>query len=166
MFDILKTVYDVPGLPSEPSGFSECPDSWANTYSTLRKFFPVAEKTFVWQCQTFKDGKVTVLGGSTFDFEIEDGFVLGAATNGKEGEFYYVTIEDVCNKDDKDSTRQAYMIHAKLDGSTILKKELDTSKEGLDIYELAESCMLVFNGDAVRIHITRKMTRSNDGLNH
>mgnify|MGYP001046042624 CR=1 FL=1 len=164
-FDIVKTVYDVSGNPPLPSGFPEGPDSWANRYSTRRKFFPVAENTFVWQCLTSKAGKLTVLGGQTIDLEVDQGFILGAATNGNAGEFYYVTIEDGQNED-KVTTRQAYMIHAKLDGSIILKKSLDTSKEGLNIWNFSESCMLVFGGDAVRIHVTRKMSKSNDGLNH
>jgi len=69
------------------------------------------------------------------------------------------------------SVRKAFMIHAKCDGSVILKKALDCSKENLNIYRWGKdngfnSCSIQFNGKCIRLHVTRFMTDSGDGLNH
>lgn len=68
--------------------------------------------------------------------------------------------------EDKVSTRQAYLIQAKEDGSIIKKKSLDTSKKGLNIWNLAESCLLNFSGSKISLHVTRRMSKADDGLNH
>jgi hypothetical protein len=69
-----------------------------------------------------------------------------------------VTIEDGSN-DDKVSTRLAYLINAKLDGTEILNNELDVTKDILNIWKYAESCMLTFDGSSkLSIHVTREMS--------
>ena len=82
-------------------------------------------------------GKITCFqkdGSTTHGVDIDQGFLLGAGVAGKPGCFYYVIFQDG-NSGDKVSPIKAYLIHAKLDGSCILKKELDCSKEKIDIYE-------------------------------
>ena len=60
--DILATVYDISGDPATPADFSDGPTSWKNRYGDRRKFFPIGQKTYVWQDKTSKGGKIT-----TFD---------------------------------------------------------------------------------------------------
>ena len=97
--------------------------------------------------------------------EITEGFKLGAGVKGKDGCFYYCFFQDG-DAGDKTSVRQAFLVHAKLDGSCVKKAELDCGEDCLNIYEWSEGCTLEFNGSCISIHVTRRMVVSPDGLNH
>ena len=147
-FQILKTVYDVQGDPPTAEDYPDGPNSWLNRYGDRRKFFKVGTNKYVWQDKTTKGGKITTFSGNeatTIDVAIDTGFILAAATNGDAGKIYYISIQDG-NNPDKVTTRIAYLIHANEDGSTILKKSLDTTSWGINIWELAESCLLTYGG--------------------
>jgi hypothetical protein len=77
---------------------------------------------------------------------IEEGHTLGAAVcSNKPNCFYYVTFENDCAGDCV-TPRKACIIHANLDGSVILKKEIDTSKKGLDLYKWEMGAVLTCDG--------------------
>ena len=169
-FDIVKTVYKAKKADAPtPADYEYGPNSWANRYGDRRKFFNLGENKVVWQDKTTKAGQITVFTDTqqkTFDFKVDEGFILASAVKGNDGTFYYVLIQDGKNED-KVTPREAYLVHAnEKDASTITRKALDTSREKLNIWELSESCLLSFNGEKVALHVTRTMAQSSDGLNH
>jgi hypothetical protein len=94
-FSIKKTIYDVSGNPPTPSDYVDGPTGWRNRYGDRRKFFAVGPTSYVWQCKTTMVGKLTTFVQTTqmtIDLDVDEGFILAAATAGRDDEIYYVTI--------------------------------------------------------------------------
>ena len=56
-----------------------------------------------------------------------------------------MTFENDCAGDSV-TPRKACIVHAKLDGTVIRQKEIDTSNEGLDLYKWEMGAVLTLNG--------------------
>jgi hypothetical protein len=150
-FDIELTIFDIDGNPPVPGDFTDGPTGWRNRYGDRRKFFPVGPTSYVWQDKSSKCGKLTTFEGTTLttvDLEVDADFVLASATAGQDGEIFYFLVQDGC-ANDKVTPRDAFLVRAKTTGEVVMKKPVDTTKEGLNIYELAESCNLTLNNESV-----------------
>jgi hypothetical protein len=147
--EICKTVYDVSGVPYRPCNFDYGPDHACNIQGDRRRFFCIGGCSYAWQCQATGHGKISCFEATkstTCGMPIEEGHTLGAAVcSNKPNCFYYVTFENDCAGDCV-TPRKACIIHANLDGSVILKKEIDTSKKGLDLYKWEMGAVLTCDG--------------------
>ena len=102
---------------------------------------------------------------------IEGGHDLGCAIEGKDGEFFYVTIQVNENRDKKESFVDVSLYKASsLDGNVISKNKPDTSQEGLNFHSWGayDSCSLIFEPKTpfLAFHYARTMVRGPDGMNH
>ena len=91
---------------------------------------------------------------------------LGCATSGESGELYYFTILEGGNED-KVTTTTAYLYHASIsDGSTILKKTLDT--EFMSIWKYFRQSTMAYSSTlgVLALHVLKLNPMAGDGLNH
>ena len=163
-------------VPYKPQDFDYGPNTYANRYSTLRRYHFVGyddRNIVVWQDLNNFKGYITEFfewDTKTSEFEITEGHVLGSAIKGEDGEIFYFTIEEG-EPADKFSTREAFLYKIDYEGNIKKKAPLDTTKEnGINIYGMHTSCQLAYNSQIdnprLSIHMARTMTQAYDGLNH
>ena len=167
-------IYSANFTPSIPEDFNSGPGGWENKFSTIRNFFLIVDRgtTSVF-CQDQNQGKGHLIKFSsdfnsvtTIDFNIDNNFKLGAAVAGDAEIIFYILVEKK-NAGDKLSTRKVFIVKADTTtGQELLRNQLDSSVNQLDIYELSTGCFLEYNGKEIAMYISRIKTKSRDGLNH
>ena len=156
--NVLKYRYDVKGLPED------------NIFGIRRQYYPVKEgnkAAIVWQDSKDKQVYLTRLSE---DFKTqqtvtlltnENKAVLAAATLGRDGNYYYVMIEE------SESGDQVILYKNDNTGKVLLKKQQYASKSSMDFYDYSNYMgALEYNDGKLLLMIARRLYKSSDGLNH
>lgn len=174
--DVLKYRYKVNGTPFDTrQDFSAGPNTHSNVYSRTRQFFLVQKSNkqlgIVWQDKENASIQLTWLGnqlksqqtiklpGRKNDF--------AAATYDKKGAIYYLTIQSGSGTSDN-VARTATFYKVDENGQQLAKRNLDTSKEGLNMVKFGEQniASLQYSNEKLGLILGRQMHRASDGLNH
>lgn len=149
--------------------FDQAENGYANTrqYFLLKTSF--GKVNLVWQDEESNAIQLTKFGKdfkseSTIKLPNSNGSQLAAATIDKDGNIYYLVVED---RSEKSGTDVVTLYKTSKTGSFIKKSMPDVSKSGLNIYHFGNYMAdLEYSDGKLGLFIARTMFKSSDGLNH
>lgn len=162
----------LPDAPYTPESFTHGPDSHYNCYSPNRNFWRIqlpGKEAVVWESPNAGDFYLTHFSRKDFSskttkLETKKGYVLGAATG--DSQFLYYSTAESGEASNKKGTKVMFLTKADIHTGKILKQEkIPTGKNEANVF-CFDTCNLALSGQTIAMVVSRRMTQSDDGLNH